>query len=40
MNADPYGDGWLIRVRLADPAELDGLMDADAYKELLATAGS
>ncbi len=40
VNADPYGDGWLIRVRLADPAELDALMDADAYKELLATAGS
>jgi glycine cleavage system H protein len=40
VNADPYGDGWLIRVRLADAAELDGLMDADAYKEFLATAGS
>jgi glycine cleavage system H protein len=40
VNADPYGDGWLIRVRLADPAELDGLMDADAYKEFLTTAGS
>ena len=38
VNADPYGDGWLIRVRLSDPAELDGLMDAAAYKELLATA--
>jgi glycine cleavage system H protein len=40
VNADPYGDGWLIRVRLADAAELGGLMDADAYKEFLATAGS
>ena len=40
VNADPYGDGWLIRVRLADPAELDGLMDADAYKEFLAASGS
>jgi glycine cleavage system H protein len=38
VNADPYGDGWLIRVRLSDPAELDGLMDAAAYRELLATA--
>jgi len=40
VNADPYGDGWLIRVRLSAPAELDGLMDATAYQELLATAGS
>ena len=40
VNADPYGDGWLIRVRLTDPAELDGLMDADAYNEFLATAAS
>ena len=40
VNADPYGDGWLIRVRLSAPAELDGLMDAAAYRELLATAGS
>ena len=38
VNADPYGDGWLIRVRLSDPAELDGLMDAAAYRELLASA--
>jgi len=38
VNADPYGDGWLIRVRLSDPGELDGLMDAAAYRELLATA--
>jgi len=35
VNNDPYGDGWLIRVRLADPSELDELMDADAYKALL-----
>jgi glycine cleavage system H protein len=40
VNADPYGAGWLIRVRLADAAELDGLMNADAYQEFLATAGS
>lgn len=32
VNEDPYGDGWLIRVRLSDPGELDGLMDVDAYK--------
>ena len=40
VNADPYGQGWLIRVRLSAPSELDGLMDAAAYREFLATAGS
>ena len=40
VNTDPYGAGWLIRVRLASAAEIDGLMDAAAYKEFLATAGS
>ncbi|MEQ8832863.1 MAG: glycine cleavage system protein GcvH [Miltoncostaeaceae bacterium] len=35
VNADPYGEGWLIRVRLADPSELDSLMDADAYRDYL-----
>jgi glycine cleavage system H protein len=32
VNDDPYGDGWLVRVRLSDPSELDSLMDADAYR--------
>jgi glycine cleavage system H protein len=36
VNEDPYGGGWLIRVRLADPAEADALLDADAYRQLLA----
>jgi glycine cleavage system H protein len=36
VNEDPYGAGWLIRVRLADSSELDGLMDAAAYREYLA----
>jgi glycine cleavage system H protein len=36
VNADPYGEGWLIRVRLSDPAQLDGLMDAAAYRDYLA----
>jgi glycine cleavage system H protein len=36
VNEDPYGGGWLIRVRLADPAETDALLDADAYRQLLA----
>ena len=36
INADPYGEGWLIRIRLADPSEVDALLDAEAYKKLLA----
>ena len=36
VNADPYGDGWLIRIRLADPSERDGLLDADAYRAVVA----
>ena len=35
VNEDPYGDGWLIRVRLADPSELEGLMDEPAYRAYL-----
>jgi glycine cleavage system H protein len=35
VNEDPYGEGWLVRVRLSDPSELDALMDADAYREYL-----
>ena len=31
----PYGEGWILEVTLADPAELDGLMDADAYRALV-----
>jgi len=36
VNTDPYGDGWLIRVRLTDPAEVEALMDADAYRAYIA----
>ncbi len=36
VNQDPYGDGWLFRLRPTDPGELDGLMDADAYAALIA----
>ena len=36
VNEDPYGEGWLIRIKLADPAEADALLDADAYKQVLA----
>jgi glycine cleavage system H protein len=35
VNDDPYGEGWLIKVRLSDPAEVDGLMVADAYRKQL-----
>jgi len=35
VNDDPYGEGWLIRIRLGDPSELDTLLDAGAYRELL-----
>jgi glycine cleavage system H protein len=31
-NSDPEGEGWFFRLRLSDPSELDGLMDAEAYK--------
>jgi glycine cleavage system H protein len=36
INGDPYGEGWLVKVRLSDPDELDSLLDVTAYKELLA----
>jgi glycine cleavage system H protein len=32
VNEDPYGDGWLVRIRLADPGEAGGLLDVEAYK--------
>lgn len=38
VNQDPYGEGWMIRVRLKDPAQLDNLLSADEYeKEIAAT---
>ena len=36
VNEDPYGAGWLVRIRLADPSELEVLLDVAAYRELLA----
>ena len=36
VNEDPYGNGWLIRIRLANAGEVDALLDAGAYRELLA----
>jgi glycine cleavage system H protein len=35
INDDPYGEGWLVKVRLSDPGEVESLLDADAYKKLL-----
>ncbi|HUT55939.1 MAG TPA: glycine cleavage system protein GcvH [bacterium] len=35
MNEDPYGDGWMLRLALADASELDELMDANAYHEFV-----
>ena len=39
VNASPYGDGWLVRVRLAGNAELDNLLSAEAYESLIQQAG-
>jgi glycine cleavage system H protein len=36
VNEDPYGDGWLVRIRLTDSSEVDTLLDADAYKQVVA----
>lgn len=36
VNSDPYGDGWIIRVKLADAGQVDGLLDAAAYEQLTA----
>jgi glycine cleavage system H protein len=35
VNKDPYGDGWMIRMKLANPADVDTLMDATAYQSLV-----
>ncbi len=35
INSDPYGEGWLVRVKLSDPGELDSLLDVNAYRDLL-----
>jgi glycine cleavage system H protein len=36
VNEDPYGEGWLIRVRMTNPSEADALLDVSAYKNILA----
>ena len=35
VNDDPYGQGWLIRIRLSDPSELDSLLDVEGYRKLV-----
>lgn len=34
VNSDPYGSGWMIKVKISDPAEVDQLLTADAYQQL------
>ncbi|MFT4969532.1 MAG: glycine cleavage system H protein [Chitinophagales bacterium] len=35
VNSDAYGEGWLVKIKLSKPEELDGLMDAAAYKDMI-----
>lgn len=35
VNEDPYGEGWMIKIKLDDASQVDGLLSADAYKELI-----
>ena len=35
VNRDPYGDGWMVKIKMSDTSQVDGLMTADAYKELV-----
>ena len=37
VNRDPYGEGWILEIALADPAELEALLDADGYRALVET---
>ena len=39
INEDPYGEGWMVRVKLSDPSEVDDLLDVNAYRELLQSEG-
>ena len=36
VNSDPYGEGWMIKVKMTDPSEVGKLLDAEAYKALIA----
>ena len=35
VNKDPYGKGWIVKIKISDETELDGLLNADAYKEII-----
>ncbi|RYZ61187.1 MAG: glycine cleavage system protein H, partial [Chitinophagaceae bacterium] len=35
VNTDPYGEGWMVRMKVANAADVDGLMDAAAYEKLV-----
>ncbi|RMG77590.1 MAG: glycine cleavage system protein GcvH [Bacteroidetes bacterium] len=35
INSDPYGEGWIIKIKISDPSELEDLMDAEAYKAMV-----
>ncbi|MBR4045285.1 MAG: glycine cleavage system protein H, partial [Alistipes sp.] len=35
VNSDPYGEGWLIKIKMSNPAEVDALLDAAAYEALI-----
>ena len=35
VNTDPYGEGWMIKIKMTDPAQLDNLLNAEAYKEVI-----
>ncbi len=35
VNSDPYGDGWMIKIKLSQPEEIESLLDADAYKAII-----
>jgi len=35
VNKDPYGEGWIVKIKLTNPADADALLDAEAYKELI-----
>lgn len=35
VNTDPYGDGWMVKIKVSDTSEFDGLLDSEAYKSLI-----
>ena len=39
VNSDPYGEAWMVKLEIADPAELDALLDAGAYEKLVESKG-